>query len=448
VAVADSVKTQYAKSADGTHIAYQIVGDGPVDLVYAPSWVSHLDWVWEDPSYAHFLRRLGSFSRLIWFDMRGTGLSDRATTLVGLDQQLDDVTAVMDAVGSKRAALFGHGAGGVPCTMLAASHPERVSALVVTACAPRFMRADDYPWGQPPELTRFYEGVIEEGWGQDSPENVAILAPSAANDARFRMWFAKLAKLSASPSAAIELLRIYALADLRAVLPAVSVPTLVLQRTNDPLIEAGHGRYFADHVPGATYVEIPGDDYLINVGDVDRMANEIQQFLTGTWGGSPSERILATVMFTDIVGSTERAAELGDTRWRELLDAHDALVRRQLERFRGEEVKTLGDGFVATFDGPGRAIQCAAAIRDGVGGLGIEIRTGIHTGEIEIRGDDIGGIAVHLAQRVQGLADPSEILASSTVKDLVVGSGIEFADRGERDLKGVPGLWRLFAVGV
>ena len=440
-------KTQYTKTPDGTHIAYQVVGTGSIDLVYVPSWVSHIEWAWEDPTYAHFLRRLGSFSRLIWFDKRGTGLSDRATTLPILDQQMDDVTAVLDAVGSERAALFGHGDGGVLCTMQAASHPERVSALIVAACAPRFVWADDYPWGMTPELMAFFEGVIEEAWGEfDQSEYISILAPSTVDDSRFRAWFDTLTKLGASPSAALELLRIFALGDIRAVLPTVSVPTLVLQRTGDPLIEAAHGRYFADHVPGARYVEIPGRDYLINVGEVDRMADEIQDFLTGVRGGSPAERILSTVMFTDIVGSTDRAVSLGDTKWRELLDAHDALIRRQLDRFRGQEVKTLGDGFMATFDGPARAIQCAASICSGVRGLGMEIRTGIHTGEVEVRGDDIGGIAVHLAKRIESLAAPGEVLVSRTVVDLVAGSVIEFEDRGEQELKGVRGSWRLYAV--
>jgi len=446
--VAQLPKTQYTKTLDGTHIAYQVVSDGPIDLIYVPSWVSHIEWAWEDPTYAHFLRRLGSFSRLIWFDKRGTGLSDRATRLPAIDQQMDDVAAVMDAVGSKRAALFGHGDGAVMCSVLAASHPERVSALIAAGCAPRFMRADDYPWGVTPEIIEIWEGRIEEDWGrqEDIPEDTAIFAPSVADDPRFRAWFAQFHRLSASPAAAIELLRIITLIDIRAVLPTISVPTLALNRTDDPLVEAAHGRYFAEHVPGATYVEIPGSDHLINVGDVDRIVDEIQQFLTGVRGPSPSERILATVMFTDIVGSTERAAELGDTRWRELLDAHDALVRRQLDRFRGQEVKTLGDGFLATFDGPARAIQCAAAIRDGVGGLGIEIRTGIHTGEVEARNHDIGGIAVHLAQRVESVAEPGEVLVSRTVVDLIAGSGIEVEDRGERELKGVPGTWRLFTV--
>ncbi len=443
----DLPKTQYTKTPDGTHIAYQVVGTGPLDLVYVPSWVSHVEWAWEDPTYAHFLRRLGSFSRLIWFDKRGTGLSDRATTLPILEEQMDDVTAVMDAVGSTQAALFGHGDGGALCAVQAASHPERVRALIVTACASRFVSADDYPWGMTPEQMAFFEGVIEEAWGNfEESEYISILAPSAIDDSRFRAWFNTLTKLGASPSAAIELLRIFALGDIRAVLPTISVPTLVLQRTEDPLIAPAHGQYFAEHVSGATYLEIPGRDYLINVGDVDRMADEIQHFLTGVRGGSPTERILATVMFTDIVGSTDRAVSLGDNRWRELLDAHDALVRRQLERFRGNEVKTLGDGFMATFDGPARAIQCASAIRDGVRGLGIEIRTGIHAGEVEVRDDDIGGIAVHLAKRVESLASPGDVLVSRTVVDLVAGSAIDFEDRGEQQLKGVPGTWRLYAV--
>jgi len=412
------------------------------------SWVSHLEWAWENPTYARLLRRLGSFSRLIWFDKRGTGLSDRATTLPRSDQQMDDLSAVLDAVGSERAALFGHGDGSILCAMLAATHPERVSALVLTSCAARFMKTDDYPWGQTAVSIEFFETVIESGWGhfEDAPEFVAVLAPSAAEDPRFRAWFDRFTRLAASPSAATELLRLATLSDIRAVLPAISVPTLVIQHTDNPIIEAGHGRYLAEHIAGALYVEIPGRDYLINVGDVDRLADEIQHFLTGVKGGSPPERILATVLITDIVGSTERATALGDTRWRELLDAHDALVRRQIERFRGREVKTVGDSFVATFDGPARAIECATAVRDSIEGLDLEIRVGIHTGEIEARGDDIGGIAVHLAKRVESLADPDEILVSRTVVDLVAGSTIVFEDRGEHELKGIPGNWRLYAV--
>ena len=438
----------YARAEDGTHLAYQVVGDGPLDLVYLPTWVSHIEWAWEEPSYARFLRRLGSFARLIWFDKRGCGLSDRATTLPTLDKQMDDVAAVMDAAGSTQAALFGMGDGAVPCTVFAASHPERVTALIAASTRPCFMAHPDYPWGSTPEMFEMWAGVVERDWSriEDHPEDVAILAPGRADDVQFRTWFGQYARLGASPSAALEILRIISLQDIRDVLPTISVPTLLLYRTNDPVAPPEHGRYFAERVPHARYVELPGVDHVINAGDVDAFADEIEDFLTGVRRGSSADRVLATVLFSDIVGSTTRAAEIGDQRWRHTLDAHDALVRRHLGRFRGREVNTTGDGFVATFDGPARAIQCATAIRDGVQALGIEIRVGLHTGEVEVRDDDIGGIGVHIAARVSALAGANEVLVSRTVTDLVAGSGIEFADRGEQGLKGVPGAWKVFAV--
>lgn len=444
----ESPPTRYAKASDGTHLAYQVVGDGPLDLVYLPTWVSHVEWAWEEPSYAHLLRRLGSFCRLIWFDKRGSGLSDRATILPTLENQMEDVMAVLDAAGSTHAALFGMGDGAVPCTVFAAAHPERVTGLIAAATRPCFLAQPDYPWGSTPGEFDVWASIVERDWIclQDHPEDVAILAPSKADDARWRSWFAQYCRLAASPSAAIEWLRVISLQDMRSVLPTLTVPTLLIYRTNDPIAPPVHGRYIADRVQSATYVELPGDDHLINAGDVDAIADEIQHFLTGARGRPSVDRVLATVLFTDIVGSTHRAAELGDERWREILDAHDALIRRQLDRFRGREVKNMGDGFLATFDGPARAIQCAIAVRDGAGALGLQVRAGLHTGEVEVRGDDIGGIAVHTGARVAGLARDGEVLVSSTVKDLVAGSGIRFDHRGEHEMKGVPGTWKLFAV--
>jgi class 3 adenylate cyclase len=439
--------TRYAKATDGTHLAYQVVGDGPIDLVYIPSWASQLEVAWEHPSYAELLGRLASFARLIWFDKRGTGLSDRATQLPTLDQQVDDVTAVMDAVRSPRAAVFGHGDGAVLCAVLAAFHPDRVRALITLGLVPRTMQAVDYPSGWTTDFLEFMLSGIENGWGgPEMAEDLKIVAPSVASDRSFQEWYARFSRLSASPSAASELLRIASLIDIRSALGTISVPTLVLQRSGDPIAPPAVGRMCADYIAGSSYVELPGRDWLIYTSDVQRIADEIQEFLTGVRGGRSSDRVLATVLFTDIVASTERAAALGDERWRELLAAHDALVRRQLDRFRGREVNTTGDGFVATFDGPARAIQCGCAIRDGVGSLDLEVRVGLHAGEVEVSGSDVAGIAVHIAQRVQSLAAPGEVLVSRTLRDLVAGSGLRFEDRDEHRLKGVPGAWQLYSV--
>jgi pimeloyl-ACP methyl ester carboxylesterase len=437
--------THYTQSGD-VSIAYQVVGEGPLDLVFVMGWVSHLDYFWEEPSFARFLRRLASFSRLILFDKRGTGLSDRVPIgeLPTLEQRMDDVRAVMDAVGSERAALMGISEGGPMCLLFAATYPERTAALVMIGAYARRLWAEDYPFGRPPEEYEEFLEDVRNNWG--GPVGLEQRAPSLVDDEHFRTWWATYLRTSASPGAAYTLTRMNGEIDVRHALPAISAPTLIVHRTGDRSLPVGGARYMAEHIRGATYVELPGDDHLPFVGNQDEVLDEVEEFLTGVRRGSDPDRVLATVLFTDIVGSTDRAAELDDRRWGQLLDSHHNTVRRELDRWRGREVGTAGDGFLATFDGPARAIRCACRIRDAVQTLNVEIRAGLHTGEVELRGDDVAGIAVHTGARVAALAGPSEVLVSSTVKDLVAGSGIEFEERGEHELKGVPGRWQLYAV--
>jgi class 3 adenylate cyclase len=442
--------TRYAKSGD-VNIAYQVVGEGPLDLVYVPGWVSHLDLNWEEPDYARFLERLASFSRLILFDKRGTGLSDRVAPneLPTLEQRMDDVRAVMDAVGSERAALFGASEGGPMCALFAATYPERAASLVMYGSYARGLPEGDYPWAasrwvtNPDDLESMLD-LLGETWGEPD-ELLGFWGPSIAEHDRYTQWWARYLRMSASPAAGVALTRMNHQVDIRHVLQTIRVPTLVIHRAEDSLNLAAGSRYMADRIPGARYVELPGEDHLWFFGDQDALLDEVEHFLTGTRQVRESDRVLATVLFTDIVGSTERAAELGDRRWREVLAGHEALVRAQLKRYRGREISMLGDGVLATFDGPARAIRCARMICDEVRALGLEVRAGLHTGECEMRNGDIGGIAVHTGARVSAKADAGEVLVSSTVKDLVAGSGIEFSDRGMHRLKGVPGEWRLFA---
>jgi pimeloyl-ACP methyl ester carboxylesterase len=438
-------ETSYAKSGD-VSIAYQVAGEGALDVVFVMGWVSHLDLFWEEPSFARFLTRLGSFSRLILFDKRGTGLSDRVPTdrLPTLEQRMDDVRAVMDAVGSERAALVGVSEGAPMCTLFAATYPERTSALVMIGGYARRLRGDDHPWAPTIEDRQAYLEELERTWG--GPVGIEARMPSVANDERVRRWWATYLRMSASPGAVAALTRMNLDLDVRHVLPSIRVPTLVVHRSGDRLLPVENGRYLAANIPGARYVELPGDDHLPFAGDQDAILDEIEEFLTGVRRGPEPDRVLATVLFTDIVGSTEQAARLGDREWRALLDRHHDLVRRELGRWRGHEVDTVGDGFLATFDGPGRAVRCACAIRDGVRSLGLEIRAGLHTGEVELHGTDVTGIAVHIGARVAAFAPAGEVLVSSTVKDLVSGSGIDFEERGAHALKGVPGEWQLFAV--
>lgn len=439
--MATTPRTQYTKSG-GLHIAYQVTGGGPLDLIVVPGFVSHLEHQWEHPWSARFFERLGSFSRLIRFDKRGTGLSDRVGGIPTLEQRMDDVRAVMDAVGSQRAALFGVSEGGPMSLLFAATYPLRISALVLYGCYARRSWAPDHPWGHTEEEWRAMIDTIEERWGQGSDGR----APSASGDESYRQWWGTYQRLAASPGAAVSVMQMNKEIDVRSILSAIRVPTLVAHRTGDRVIRVEQGRFLAEHVPGARLVELAGVDHAPWAGNMDAILDEVEEFLTGDRHAPETDRVLATVLFTDIVGSTERAAALGDRKWRDLLEGYYALARRELARFRGREVDTAGDGFFASFDGPARGIRCGAAIAAGVRPLGIEVRAGLHTGECEVIGDKVGGIAVHIGARVAGLAKPGEVLVSNTVKDLVAGSGIGFEERGAHVLKGVPGEWRLFAV--
>jgi len=440
------METRYAKSGD-VHVAYQVVGEGP-DLVFLPGWFSHVELAWELPPLALFLERLASFSRLILIDKRGTGLSDPlpAGELPTLEQRMDDVRAVMDAVGSSNATLLGVSEGGPMTLLFAASFPERTAGLILFGTFPRIYRAPDYPFGvDGTEIERYLEG-IESGWG--TGVGLTGLAPSMANDAEMRAAWGRYQRMSVSPGAGAALLRINGLVDVRQVLPAIRVPTLVLHRRDDRFVAIEHGRYLATHIPGARLVELAGCDHLFFAGDTAGLLGEIAEFVTGVRAVVDVDRVLATVLFTDIVDSTTRAARVGDRAWRDVLDRHDALVRRQVERFRGRAVKSTGDGFLALFDGPARAVRCAAAITAAAEHLGLAVRAGVHTGECELRGDDVAGIAVHTGARVAALAQPGEVLVSSTVRDLVHGSGLTFEPRGSHVLKGVPGEWTLCAARV
>ena len=437
--------TRYAKSGDYS-IAYQVVGDAALDLVVVPGFVSHLEHAWENTAYAHFLERLASFSRLILFDKRGTGLSDRVPLrqLPDLDERMDDVRAVMEAVGSERAALLGVSEGGPMSILFATTHPDRVLSLILYGTYARRLRDVDYPWAPTLEDHRIFIDRTHQDWG--GPAGAEVWAPTLADDENFRRWWAQFLRLGASPAAARGVLEMTLQIDVRELLPAIRVPTLVLHRTGDRRIEVGGSRYLAGRIPGAKLVELPGSDHLIWAGDSDAVVDEIEEFLTGSRHLAEPTRVLATVLFTDVVDSTRRAARIGDTRWRALVDDHDRLVRAEIARFRGERVERRGDGFLATFDGPARAIRCASAIVERVHELGIQVRAGLHTGEIELIGEGVAGIAVHIGARVASLAGPDEVLVSSTVKDLVAGSTLSFSERGTYDLKGVPGSWRIYRV--
>lgn len=435
--------TRYAKSG-GVNIAYQTVGDGPIDLVLVPGWVSNIDVFWEEPAMARMLTRLASFSRLILFDKRGTGLSDRVSDIPSLEVRMDDVRAVMDAVGSQRAALLGNSEGGAMCALFAATYPERASALMMVGAFARRTSAPDYPWGPTREQFLAFTEEVERDWG--GPVGLDARWPSQGHDERSRQWWARWLRSSASPAAAATALRMNMDIDIRHVLPAVRVPTLVLHSRNDRVVDFGAGQYMSDHIAGAKLIALEGIDHVPWGCDSDVILDEIEEFLTGTHLGAEPDRLLVTVMFTDIVGATERAAAVGDRAWHDLLESHHAMVRRDLERFRGREIDTAGDGFLATFDGPARAVRCACALVREVRTLGLEIRAGLHTGECEVMGGKVAGIAVHTGARVAAQAQGGEVLVSSTVRDLVAGSGLAFQDRGMRHLKGLPQEWRLFAV--
>ena len=438
-------ETTYARIDQG-NLAYQVVGDGERDLVFTTAPVHNIDVMWDQPSIARFFSRLAGIGRLICYNPRGTGISSGIHPGASLQEWVDDMRSVMDAVGVDRAAIIGDTEGGPTAMLFAATYPERTSALVLINTFPRFLRDVDYPAGMPveaiPNLVEGFERLFGTGGLAD------VLAPSMSNDEEFRAWYARYQRLSMpGPGAAGMGYRAWLLnLDVRPVLPSIRVPTLVLHRAGNRFVRPGHGRFLAEAIPDAKYVEVPGTDALYFTGDYGLLLDEIEEFLTGARAEPDADRVLATVLFTDVVESTRRAADLGDSKWKDVLDRHDEVVRRLLSRFRGREVVTTGDGFLATFDGPARAINCAREIGSEVHRLGIDVRAGLHTGEVQLRGDDVSGIAVHLAARVMNLAGPGEVLASSTVKDLVVGSGIEFDDRGEHALKGVPGEWRLYAV--
>ena len=444
--IADPPITRYATSSDDVAIAYQVVGDGPRDVVVIPGWISHLELQWEHPGMRRFIEGLSGFARVILMDKRGTGLSDRVAVsdLPTLEQRMEDVRAVMDAAGSERASILGISEGGPLSMLLAAAHPERVEALVLYGTFARWTRDDDYPWAPTPEHHARALDELRQHWGEG--RDVEYFAPSLAGDAGVAEFWGRFQRQSASPTAAIALTRMATEIDVRDLLPSVGVPAIVLHRIDDQVTHLGCGRYLADHIPGARLVELPGADHWWFAGDIDAMIDEIGHFITGELPDREPDRVLATVLFTDIVGSTERAAALGDRRWRELLEAHEEVTRREVARHRGHTVKTLGDGALATFDGPARAVRCAVALRDAVRSFGLELRAGVHTGEVERIGDDVGGLAVHLGARVGALAGAGEVLASQTVRDLAIGSGLEWDERGEHTLKGVPGEWRIYAV--
>ena len=437
-------QTRYALSGD-VNIAYQVIGDGPVDLVFVMGWVSNIDEFWTEPSFASFLQRLARFSRLIVFDKRGTGLSDRVDEKnpPTLEQRMDDVRAVMDAAGSKRAALLGISEGGPMCALFAATYPERTAALMTFGSFARPLAAPDYPWGRTEEAQRQFVEAIRTGWGS-KPVGIEARVPSKARDEAFRQWWTRYLVRSASPSAVLALVRMNTLIDVRAVLPVIRVPTLVMHRTGDLALDVGGSRYMAQQIPNARFVEYPGVDHLPWTSDPEPVLGDIEQFVTGVRHAPEADRVLATVMFADIVDSTQRAAAIGDHAWTQELQQFYGLARRELERFRGREIDTAGDGYFATFDGPARAVRCAQNLTREVSQLGLTIRAGLHTGEVEVVGEKVGGIAVHIGARIAGHAAPGEVVVSNTVKDLVAGSGLQFEDRGVRPLKGVPGEWRLY----
>jgi class 3 adenylate cyclase/pimeloyl-ACP methyl ester carboxylesterase len=445
-------ETRYAKSGD-VSIAYQVLGDGPFDLVFAPGSVSNVEFGWEEPTLERFYHRLASFCRLIIFDKRGTGVSDRVSGVPDLETRMDDVRAIMDAVGSERAAVLGYSEGAAMAALFAATYPARTPALVLygTFLTWDWLAERRETYGQASREQKLEE--LERRWG--TPEFCDALlrddAPSKVDDEDFRRWYATRLRLGASPAAAVTLARMNSETDARPVLPSIHVPTLIVHRVGDRNCDVRNALFAAEQIPGAVYVELPGEDHLPWVGDSEAIVEQIERFLTGVWesGGweePEPERVLSTVLFTDIVGSSERAVSLGDRAWRELLGNHHTVVRRELARFRGREMDAAGDGFFASFDGPARAVRCACAIVESMPELGLEVRAGLHTGECELMDDKVAGIAVHTGARVASHAQPGEVLVSSTVKDLVAGSGLAFEDRGAYDLKGIPGEWRLYAV--
>jgi class 3 adenylate cyclase len=442
--VTDVPETRYVRSADGTNLAYQVSGNGPVQLAFLNR-ILPIDLLADDPGFVRVRKRLGTFSTTVWFEARGMGASegDPWDNLAG--ETFDaDLTAVLDAAGFERPALVAEDASGGRAIHFSATHPERVSALVLFNSYAHYVREDGYPWGLPPAYLDRFVADVKQGWG--TAANLEVLAPSQITDDRFRAWYARSARFTGGPDAMADLVRAEWEHDPRPLLPSISVPTLILHREGDRFIHLGAGRYLAEHIPNGKLVVLPGDDHLFFVGDTDAVVDEIEEFLTGSRGGSVGEVALAAVLFTDIVASTERQARLGSREWSRLTDKHDALIRAALNRHRGREIKTTGDGFLATFGTIGRAVGCASEVLTGAQDIGLELRAGIHIGEVEQRGDDIAGLAVNITKRVCDLAEPGELLVSETARGVMVGSGVEFEEHGEHELKGVPGMWRLYSV--
>ena len=432
-------ETRYARSGD-VHIAYQVFGEGPLNLVFIPPFFSNVEVWWDQPDYTRALLRLGSYAKVLIFDKRGTGMSDRVTELPGMEQRMDDLRAVMDAAGMEQAALLSVSEGGSMAALFAATYPSRCRALVLIGAYARFSSFVQTREG----LAEFFK-YTEHAWG--SGASAQKFAPSRASDPDFQRWWGRHERTGASPAAAAALMRMNEQIDVSNIVSTIRLPTLVIHRTGDKAVNVEGGRFLAENIPGARYLELPGSDHVPFVGDnAPEIADAVEEFLTGSRPPVAIDRVLATALFTDIVGSTEKAVALGDNRWRDLLDSHHAAIRRNLKRFRGNEVKSTGDGILATFDGPARGVRCACTIAEEIRPLGINVRAGLHTGECEMIGDDVGGIAVHIGARVAALAGADEVLVSGTVRDLVAGSGLRFADRGSRSLKGIPGEWHIYAV--
>ena len=434
--------TRYAKTPDGVHLAYQVTGDGPIDLFFVHGLVIPIDLLCEEPSFVRFAKRIGRFSRTVWYEPRGIGASggDRSET----EPDDADMTTILDAAGCERVVLLGTGHSGPPLIYYAAAHPERVTALILIDTYAHYVREDDYPWGIPKERLEQFTDASGEMWGTRA--TVVVIAPSKSDDEAFCMWYARGERLGLDPDKAAARMRAAFMRDVRSLLPTLTVPTLVLHREGNLYIRVGAGRYLDEHIPGAKYVELLGNDHLFFAGDTDAILDEIEEFLTGAHQDPEGDVATATILFTDIVSSTEQATKMGHRKWTALSDAHDAMVRSALQRHRGREVKTVGDGFLASFDSTSRAVRAAAEIVEAASGMGLEVRAGVHTGEVEVRRDDVVGLSVSIAKRVCDLAGPGEVLVSRPVTDLVVGSGIEFTERGEHELRGVPGTWKLFGV--
>jgi class 3 adenylate cyclase len=439
----DRPRTSYAWN-DGTAIAYQVVSDSGPNMLLVPGSVSHLEVLWDEPRVSRFLRRLAGFSRLIIMDPRGLGLSDRLTEIPTMEERVDDLLSVLDAAECERATLFGNADTGPPCIAAAVSHPERIGGLILCGTYAKASWSEDYPWGWTEEEWADFRQFVKDDWGTVVRE--ASVAPSMAGDAAFLQWSASLMRLGASPRAIILLGEMTKAVDVRLLLPQVTVPTLVMHRIGDRINVVDHGRYLADRIPAARWVELPGEDFLLWAGDTDAIVDEVEEFLTGSRGSAEPTRVMATVMFTDVVGSTERARALGDRAWADLLEVHNARVRAELRRFGGREIDTAGDGFLASFDSSTSAIKCARAVVGSVREIGVDLRIGLHAGECDVVGDKLRGIAVHIGARVASKAGAGETLVSQTVKDLVAGSGIEFKDRGLHELKGISGEWHLYSV--